>query len=106
MKKITYILAISLICFCAEIKAQNYTKTAAGISTSAKGTDVEIQFFTPRIVRILKSPSGTTVVKNSLSVVQGPKKQELNIHADESYINVSSNAQFCIWIEELDQIFE
>lgn len=92
MKKTKYILAICLIGFCVSIKAQDYTRSAFGIKTSAKGNDIEIQFFTPRIVRILKSPSGTTVVKSSLSVIQRPKKQQLNIQANETDLTISSSA--------------
>ena len=92
MKKIKYILVLPFICFYASVKAQSYTRTLFGIKASAKGTNIEIQFFTPRIVRVLKSPSGTTVVKSSLCVVQSPQKQKLNIHADESDITISSNA--------------
>ena len=92
MKTIKYLLIISLVCFFAQANAQSYTRTAFGIKTSAKGNDIEIQFFTPRIVRVLKSPLGTTVVKSSLCVIQGPQKQELNIHANESGITINSSA--------------
>jgi alpha-D-xyloside xylohydrolase len=92
MKKAKYIIVIFLISFYASAKAQSYTKTAFGIKTSVKGTDIEIQFFTPRIVRVLKSPSGTSVEKKSLSVVQNLKKQELSIRADGSYFTISSSA--------------
>ena len=92
MKKAKYIIVILLISFYASAKAQSYTKTAFGIKTSVKGTDIEIQFFTPRIVRVLKSPSGTSVEKKSLSVVQNLKKQELSIRADGSYFTISSSA--------------
>ncbi|MDR3693875.1 TIM-barrel domain-containing protein [Mucilaginibacter sp.] len=92
MKKIKYALILPLICFCIAATAQSYTKTAYGIKTSVNAIDIEIQFFSPKIVRIIKSPAGINDVKNSLSVIQSPQKQELIIHADGAAITVSSKA--------------
>jgi len=92
MKKLKYILVLPIICFYIAATAQSYTKTAFGIKTSVNAIDIEIQFFSPKIVRIIKSPTGVTDAKSSLSVVAAPKKQELTIFADAVDITISSNA--------------
>ena len=52
--------------------AQDYQKTAYGVKATVNAVDVEVQFFTPSVVRILKSPHGESFEKKSLSVVASP----------------------------------
>jgi alpha-D-xyloside xylohydrolase len=92
MKKIKYALVLPLICFCIAATAQSYTKTAFGVKTSVNAIDIEIQFYSPKIVRVIKSPAGIKDVKNSLSVIQSPQKEEFTIHTDVSDITISSKA--------------
>ena len=47
-------------------------KTAYGIKAAAGGVDVEVQFFTPSVVRVVKSPQGEHFEKKSLAVVASP----------------------------------
>ena len=54
--------------------AQPFQKTQLGIKTSLDGNDVEVQFYSPSIVRIIKAPKGKTFLKESLSVVLSPSK--------------------------------
>jgi len=84
------ILAISLLLglMVVTANAQSYKKVETGIKTSINSCDVEIQFYSPSIVRILKSPAGTTVDKQSLSVIKTPQKTDFNIKqaGDELYL--------------------
>lgn len=43
--------------------AQDYQKTAYGVKATVNAVDVEVQFFTPSVVRILKSPHGESFEK-------------------------------------------
>ena len=54
------------------LSAQDYQKTAYGIKAAAGGVDVEVQFFTPSVVRVVKSPQGEHFEKKSLAVVASP----------------------------------
>ena len=45
--------------------------------------DIEIQFYSPSMVRVLKSPEGTTFTKQSLSVIQVPQKTAYE-HAEQA----------------------
>ncbi len=67
------------ICFCLcfsahALHSQNYQETSSGIRTTLGAVDVEIQFFTPSVVRVIKFPVGTTSAKQSLSVIGKPEK--------------------------------
>jgi alpha-D-xyloside xylohydrolase len=53
--------------------------------------DVEIQFYGPSIVRIVKSPEGKTFTKNSLSVVKKPQGVKLSIARQGDIISVKSD---------------
>src|ERR1043165_6790197 len=55
-------------------KAQSWQRTGTGIKTTINKVDVEIQFYTASIVRIIKSPAGNPFTKNSLSVIASPGK--------------------------------
>jgi alpha-D-xyloside xylohydrolase len=59
--------------------SQTYTKTEGGIRTTLQSNVVEIRFYSPTIVRVLKSPQGTSFTKKSLSVVQVPEKVAVNV---------------------------
>src|SRR6266481_1079961 len=70
MKKLNFPIIIGFICCYVTAGAQNYVKTALGIKTQVNNIDIEIQFFAPKIVRIIKSPPGINDDKHSLSVIQ------------------------------------
>jgi alpha-D-xyloside xylohydrolase len=70
----------SLICILAvTVNAQSYNKTELGIKTTINAIDVEIQFYNPSTVRVLKWPEGRTFDKKSLSVIETPQKTNLSI---------------------------
>jgi alpha-D-xyloside xylohydrolase len=71
--------------------AQSYTKTDLGIKTQINSMDVEIQFYGPSIVRIVKSPEGKTFTKNSLSVVKKPQGVKLSIARQGDLISLKSD---------------
>ncbi|GHT40060.1 hypothetical protein FACS189437_05090 [Bacteroidia bacterium] len=64
------------------IHAQNFEKSANGIVMNIQGINVEVQFFTPSTVRIMKSPQGWNYTKKSLSVIAEP--QTVNFTARKS----------------------
>lgn len=72
MKRI--ILIALAVAFALQIEAQSYERTGLGIKTTAGSTDVEIQFYTPEIIRVLKYPTGKAPEKKSLAVTMSPEK--------------------------------
>jgi len=71
-------------------QAQSWQKTNAGIKTTINKVDVEIQFYTPATVRIIKSPGGSAFTKKSLSVIAAPQQLKLNIKEQAGVLTVKS----------------
>ena len=96
MKKRMKFTRLSLLLFfylfSISLWSQSYTKTPLGIKTTINSMDVEVQFFSPTLVRILKSPKGITVIKSSLSVVKTPEKTDLIISDDGKDVQISSHS--------------
>ena len=85
-------LLILLVCFTSEITAQNYTSTTNGVKANIESLDVEIQFFSPDIVRVLRVPEGATVNKKSLSVVKTPETIQINTSKTADKVVLTSSA--------------
>ncbi len=58
---------------------QSYSRTELGIKSAIDTIGIEIQFFSPSIVRVLKWPEGKTFNKESLSVIATPQKTDLGV---------------------------
>lgn len=79
--------------------AQDFQKTSSGIQTTINGVNVEIQFFTPSVIRVIKSPEGVAVQKQTLAVVSKPEKVSVKtaikdgcivLNSSELHINVDA----------------
>ena len=90
MKKLNLVFLL-LMFFAIGSQAQSYTKTNLGIKTQINSTDVEIQFYGPSTVRVLKSPIGKTFEKKSLSVVKTPQTVKLAIKQQGDIVSLKSN---------------
>lgn len=78
MKRVgTSMLVALIISTC--IYGQSYSRTDLGIKSSVGATGIEIQFYSPSIVRILKWPEGKSFSKESLSVIMTPQKTDLGV---------------------------
>lgn len=78
MKRI-YTLLILVFTISAGSKAQSYQKTDLGIKSVINSIGIEVQFYGPSEVRILKWPDGTNFTKESLSVIKTPEKTAFSI---------------------------
>ena len=90
MKKINLIL-LMLSALAITGYAQSYTKTDLGIKAKINSTEVEIQFYSPSIVRILKSPVGKVFTKESLSVVEKPQTIKLAVNQQGDKVSLKSD---------------
>lgn len=65
--------------------AQEYQKTPTGFSMEVDDMNIDIQFFSDRIVHIRKYPKGTNYERESLSVVLKPQQVALKLteHTDD-----------------------
>lgn len=90
MKKTCRILLFFAF-FAFSLQAQNYQKTDVGIKTKINSTEVEIQFFSPSSVRILKSPEGKTFTKESLSVIKKPQVTKVSVSQQGHILSLKSD---------------
>ena len=87
MKK--YLFTVSLICLLHVAGlAQTYQKTDLGVKTVVNSIGIEIKFYTPSIVRVIKWPEGKAFTKESLSVIKTPQKTAfvINQQGDELFL--------------------
>jgi alpha-D-xyloside xylohydrolase len=82
MNKRCLVFAFLVMGLCS-VWAQSYQKTELGVKTSANSTAIEIQVYSPSIVRVLKSPEGKPFKKESLSVIKTPQKGRLYAKFDK-----------------------
>src|SRR5665647_1123793 len=90
MKKINLMLSFLMI-FALISQAQSYQKTDLGVKTKINSMDVEIQFYGPSTVRVLKSPEGKTFTKESLSVTKKPQVTKLSINQQGDVVSLKSD---------------
>jgi len=79
LKKIFLIITSLLFVFIITSDAQSFKKTEFGIKSTVDSVEIEIQFYSPSIVRVLKSPQGKAFIKKSLSVIKTPQKINIDI---------------------------
>ena len=90
MKKLNLMLSLLLV-LSIGTQAQSYQKTNLGIKTKINSTDVEIQFYGPTTVRVLKSPAGKPFTKESLTVVKKPQATKVAISQQGDVISLKSD---------------
>jgi alpha-D-xyloside xylohydrolase len=90
MKKFVFIasLTISMI---ISATAQPYQKTELGIKSVINSVGIEIQFYNPSMVRVLKWPEGKTFKKESLSVIKTSQKTSVRIKQSGDELSLKSD---------------
>jgi alpha-D-xyloside xylohydrolase len=83
------------ICLCLltlnfGVSAQTYKDTDLGAKAVINSVEVEVQFFSPNIVRVMKWPEGTNFEKESLSVIKTPQNTTLKIEQKGDELVVQS----------------
>jgi len=89
MKRI-YTLLILAFAISVGSKAQSYQKTELGIKSVINSIGVEVQFYSPTIVRVIKWPEGKTYTKESLSVVKTPQKTVFSVKQQGDELSLKS----------------
>lgn len=90
MKKLI-ILGIVVLLSLSFLMAQSYQKTDFGVKSTVNSTTVEIQVYSPSIVRIIKSPEGKAFKKESLSVVKIPQKTTFTVKQNGDELTVKTD---------------
>lgn len=85
-------LSSLLLVLSIQLYAQEFNKTASGVKTNIHGVDIEIQFFNPSTVRILKAPQSHSYTKESLSVIAEPQTVSFSVKQNGDHIRLKSRA--------------
>lgn len=84
---VTLLLTLTLtLC----ISSQTFERTKFGVKMTINIVDVEIQFYSNDVVRILKSPKGSKFEKNSFTVIKMPDKVKFNAYQKDNQTIVGS----------------
>ncbi len=89
MKRL-YIMLLTVFMVGLSATAQSYQKTELGVKSVISSVGVEIQFYSPKIVRILKWPDGKTFKKESLSVIMTPQKTSFGVKQSGDLLTLKS----------------
>ncbi len=74
------------------LNAQSYQKTETGIKTVINSVGIELQFYNPSIVRVIKWPDGKTFKKESLSVISTPEKTAFSVSKAGDILTLNSKS--------------
>lgn len=70
--------------------AQSYQKNESGVSIVTDLLKLDVQFYSPEIVRIVKSPKGSQVAKTSLSVIKVPQRTAFSVKQQGDILSIKS----------------
>lgn len=90
--KISSILVAAAFLSTLPVEAQTFRQTKQGITGTTQGMDIEIQFVSPEIVRVVKAPEGRSFTKRSLSVVKSPESMSVTTEKKGETVSLKSNA--------------
>ncbi len=89
--KIKKLIPALLLFFSHTALAQNFETTQTGIKTTINSIVIEIQFYSPSIVRVIKYPNTIKNSKQSLTVIKIPEKTLYKIIETETDITLNNN---------------
>ena len=89
--KIRWSLLLCVLCFATTGMAQEFSQTANGMKGVFNGTDIEICFYSPTTVRIVKAPTNRAYTKESYSVIAQPEKVKVSTTQKGANVIVKSN---------------
>ncbi len=98
------LVGLGLLLTPAATHAQQYQPTATGLRVSTDSLTVEVQFYSPEIVRVLKQPKSMDAAKKSLVVVQAPAPGKLKYSAKNGQVTISSPTTQVVVNEKTGQV--
>ncbi|AEV98767.1 xylosidase [Niastella koreensis] len=88
----TFLLLLTALSIGNNSNAQSFQKTDLGIKATINSTAIEIQYYNPSTVRVLKSPDGRPFTKESLSVIKTPQKTTFQVKQQGDWVNLKTTA--------------
>ena len=90
-KWVSWSLLLTTLCFSIVCNAQSWQKTDLGVKIEIDSLKIEIQFYSPSIVRVIKSPTDRNFSKESLSVIKKPQKTAFNLKQQGDLLHLETN---------------
>jgi alpha-D-xyloside xylohydrolase len=90
MNKKSLIVLLLVLGFFLNSNAQSYQKNDTGIKATLASSNIEIQFYSPSIVRIVKYPVGHSFSKQSLSVIESPQRTTFSVKKTGDVLKLES----------------
>lgn len=90
IKKLGLIAAVALLTG-VQVDAENVQRTAQGLKFTAQGLDISIEFYSPGIVRVYKTPVRSTYEKKSLVVLKKPETVQLTYKERGNNVTLTSD---------------
>lgn len=90
MNKKNLIIILFVTFIMGGLSAQSYQKTDCGLKAVVNSLTVEICFFSPSTIRVLKYPKGKSFSQQSLSVIQTPQKNAFRIKQNGDELSMTS----------------
>ncbi|MFL5746181.1 MAG: xylosidase, partial [Niastella sp.] len=88
----TFLLLLTALSISNSSNAQSFQKTGLGIKAIINSTVIEIQYYSPTTVRVLKSPEERPFTKESLSVIKTPQKTAFQVKQQADWVNLKTPA--------------
>ncbi len=82
MKRILFLISLPILLFSCQ--PGEYTKTTKGIRIASDSIVVELEVYSPSIIRVVKHPQGELFEKESLSVIKEPEEVDFQIKESEN----------------------
>lgn len=92
MVKKAVIFLLIQIAFNQITGAQGYQKNSIGVSFITDSLKVDIQFYSPSIIRVVKSPVGSNFLKESLPVIKSPEKTSFSVSHKGNILTLKSQS--------------
>lgn len=86
--KVTF-FALAILPFAG--RAQTFQQTRQGVKAETRSQSIEIQFYSPEIVRVIKTLKGQSFIKESLSVIKKPEATPLTLKQKGDGLNIQSS---------------
>lgn len=84
------LLAMAITLQFGSLAAQKFSSIQNGIQFKVQSVQVEVQFYSPSAVRVVKYPEGTILKKESLSVIKKPEAVSLSQQTTNNKVELKS----------------
>ena len=90
IRKAGFLLVCATMVAAGNGTAQNVQRTSQGIKCATQGMDVNVEFYSPTIVRVYKTPSQKSCNKESLVIVKTPESTPVSFGEKGKNVTLSS----------------